>query len=72
MLPNTTEVSGSSKSRNIEKPVNMRSEGRGVILPICKANILNDTSLKIYNKPFLAPLDIQKAGSIAGLFIDRP
>ena len=48
------------------KPLNIRAEGSGVISPICVASSRNDTTEKVrYRKPFLAPMDLQKAGSIA-------
>ena len=61
-----TEVADSGKSRMPEKPLNIWAEGSGVISPICRADGINDTTLKTrYRKPFLAPMDIQKSGSIA-------
>lgn len=46
-------------------PVNTRAETGGVILPLCGAVVANDTDTTSYSKPFLAPLDVQKTGSIA-------
>ena len=61
-----TEVTDSGKSRMARKPLNIRAEGSGVISPICVASSRNDTTEKVrYRKPFLAPMDLQKAGSIA-------
>ena len=61
-----TEVTDSGKSRMARKPLNIRAEGSGVISPICVASIRKDTTEKVrYRKPFLAPMDLQKAGSIA-------
>jgi len=57
-----TEVSNFGITETVKKPVISRVEGGGVISSICSANIANDT--EIYKKPFLAPLDIQKDGSI--------
>lgn len=63
-----TEVSNFGKSDDTANPVNTRAEGSGVNSPICGAIVVNDTNTnsdKYYTKPFLAPLDLQKAGSIA-------
>ena len=58
-----TEEAVSGKGRQLKNPVFSRAEGSGVISPLCDAIGANDTSN--CGKPFLAPLDIQKAGSIA-------
>lgn len=63
-----TELSNFRQIENTSNPVNTGAEGSGVISPLCSAieSIDTDTtSEKTYSKPFLAPLDIQKSGSIA-------
>ena len=65
--PNITRVINSGNRENAEKSVFTRAEGSGVILPLCRAIPINDTDISSYKKPFLAPLDIQKAGSIADM-----
>ena len=60
-----TELSNFRQNSSTESPVISRAEGSGVISPLCNASILNDTSSKSHKKSFLAPLDIQKSGSIA-------
>ncbi len=61
-----TEVTKFRQTDNTENPVKSSLEGSGVNSPLCGAIVLNDTTpQKQYTKPFLAPLDIQKAGSIA-------
>lgn len=66
---NLTELSNFRHLDNATNPVNSTVEGSGVISPLCGASITNDTDtteLKTYSKkPFLAPLDVQKTGSIA-------
>lgn len=63
--PNFTEVNKFGKTESPESPVNTRISGSGVISSLCGASVLNDTTPKVYKKPFLAPLDIQRSGSIA-------
>ncbi|WP_308783981.1 DNA polymerase [uncultured Blautia sp.] len=63
--PDVTEVSNFGNSENCENPVNTRAEGSGVISPICTASMLIDTVSAPVGKSFLAPLDVQRAGSIA-------
>lgn len=58
-----TQLSNSRTSIVPETPDKIKNFGGGVISPICGAIHGNDTVS--YRKPFLAPLDIQKAGSIA-------
>ncbi len=62
-----TEDSNFGKIASAEKPVIARPECSGVVSPIWYANTVNDTApdQRKNSKPFLAPLDIQKAGSIA-------
>ena len=66
-----TEVSNFCTCEMTGNPVSVRVEGSGANSPICGALPANGTTLplpvsaKKYNKPFLAPLDIQKTGSIA-------
>ncbi|MCR5775809.1 MAG: hypothetical protein K6G84_00115 [Lachnospiraceae bacterium] len=62
---NLTEESNFRQTGNTENVVNSRAEDSGVISPLCSAIVVNDTDTKTYSKPFLAPLDVQKAGSIA-------
>lgn len=63
---NFTEVSNFGKAPNTSTPLNIGINSSGVNSPICHADTLNDTTIKkVYSKPFLAPLDIQKSGSIA-------
>ena len=63
--PDVTEVSNFGNSEHCENPVNIRAEGSGVISPICTASMLIDTPSTLADKSFLAPLDVQRAGSIA-------
>ena len=60
-----TRISNSGKTVLPETPVISRAEGSGVISPLCGAIEANDTGRGTYQKPFLAPLDVQKTGSIA-------
>lgn len=63
---NPTELAIFRQSEEAKNPEISRDEASGVISPICKASMLNDTTFSSeYNKPFLAPLDIQKNGSVA-------
>lgn len=62
---NLTELSNFRHLDDTTNPVNSTVEGSGVISPLCGASMLIDTTSKIYNKLFLAPLDVQRAGSIA-------
>ncbi len=56
-----TEVLNFGNGVDTKNPVNSTVEGSGVISPLCNASMLNDTTPKVYSKPFLAPLDILKA-----------
>ena len=63
---NDTQVKNLGKTAVVENTVISRVEGSGVISPICDAEGVFDTELSAESsKPFLAPLNIQKAGSIA-------
>lgn len=65
---NVTEVSNFGNNENAQKPVFSRAEGSGVNSPLCMAIQSNDTTDDEdakNSKPFLAPLDVQKTGSIA-------
>lgn len=64
---NLTELSNFRQNQNTENPVISGAEGSGVISPLCDARMLNDTTPKTYKKLFLAPLDKQRAGSIADI-----
>ena len=63
--PDVTQVSNSGNTQTPENPVKSRAEGSGVNSPLCGAIGVTDTDTVSYNKPFMAPLDAQKAGSIA-------
>ena len=63
--PDVTQVSNSGKTKTPENAVISRAEGSGVNSPLCSAIGVNDTYTNSYSKPFMAPLDVQKAGSIA-------
>ena len=68
VLPNLTQKSNLRQITDTANPVKSTANPSGVISPLCDAIQVNDTdttSYKSYKKPFLAPLDIQKAGSIA-------
>ena len=65
VLPNVTQVSDPGKSAALETPLILKEKCSGVISPLCPAIHANDTDTSSYKKPFLAPLDVQKAGSIA-------
>jgi len=67
LLPRTfTEVSDSGNPSIHENTLSAGISGSGVISPICGAIAVNDTvSVGQYTKPFLSPLDVQKAGSIS-------
>ncbi len=62
-----TELQNFRQSSKPLTPNNKRAESSGVILPLCDAVVPNDTTTRAKkpSKPFLAPLDVQKAGSIA-------
>ena len=60
-----TEESNFRQTGDTANPVNTRPETSGVISPLCGAIVANDTDTSSYGKPFLAPLDVQKTGSIA-------
>lgn len=63
--PKLTQDSNLRQIANTTTPVNTTANPSGVISPLCGAIQLNDTDTKRYKKAFLAPLDVQKAGSIA-------
>jgi hypothetical protein len=67
LTPNlVTEVSSHGKEADTTNSDFSTVSDSGVISPLCHAELSNDTTdEKKYNKPFLAPLDLQKAGSIA-------
>ncbi len=69
LTPNSiTEVSNFGKEHGTRNPVKSRVEGSGVISSICRPNSLIDTTQgSNYQKPFLAPLDIQKSVSISNV-----
>ena len=62
---NFTEDSQSGKTKSPESPQKSRVSGTGVISSFGNAVRPNDATEKVYEKPFLAPLDIQKSKSIA-------
>lgn len=63
--PTLTQDSNLRQLANTPTPVKSTANLSGVISPLCGAIHVNDTDTTTYKKPFLAPLDIQKAGSIA-------
>ncbi len=63
--PNITEVSNFGNEESPENPANTREICSGVNSYICGAVVDIDTDTIGYNRPFLAPLDVQKSGSIA-------
>jgi len=63
--PDVTQVSNSGKTQTPENAVITGAEGSGVNSPLCGAIGVNDTDTDSYSKPFMAPLDVQKSGSIA-------
>ncbi len=65
--PAVTQVSNSGKTVTPKNQVISRAEGSGVNSPLCGAIELNDTDTDSYSKPFMAPLDVQKLGSIADM-----
>ncbi len=60
-----TQVSNSGKTQTPKNAVISKAEGSGVNSPLCGAIGSNDTDTDSYSKPFMAPLDVQKSGSIA-------
>ena len=60
-----TEESNFRQTGDTANAENTRAESSGVISPLCGAVITNDTDTTSPSKAFLAPLDVQKAGSIA-------
>ena len=60
-----TEEPNFRQMSDTANPVNTRAEASGVISPLCGAVVANDTDTASHSKPFLAPLDVQKTGSIA-------
>ena len=61
-----TEVTGTGNPPLPESPLFTGAPGSGVNSSLCGAIVVNDTTSALqYNKPFLAPLDLQKAGSIS-------
>lgn len=65
--PTLTQDSNLRQLANTPTPVKSTANPSGVISPLCGAIHVNDTDTTTYKKPFLAPLDIQKAGSIANV-----
>lgn len=65
--PTLTQDSNLRQLANTPAPVKSTANPSGVISPLCGAIHVNDTDTTTYKKPFLAPLDIQKAGSIANV-----
>ena len=65
--PDVTQVSNSGKTALPENVVISRAEGSGVNPPLCRAYGGNDTATDSYSRPFMAPLDVQKSGSIADM-----
>ncbi len=63
--PDVTQVSSAGNIVTPENPVISRGEGSGVNSPLCTAIVPNDTDTTPIKKNFLAPLDVQKSGSIA-------
>lgn len=63
--PRFTEVINFGKTEMSGNPVKKPSEGTGVISSFGRPIYVNDTSPSRYSKPFLAPLDVQRTGSIA-------
>ena len=63
--PNLTQESNLRQITDTANPVKSTANPSGVISPLCGAIQVNDTDTTSYKKPFLAPLDIQKTGSIA-------
>ena len=63
--PEVTQVLKSGKNALPENAVISRVEASGVNPPLCRAYGRNDTDTGHYSKPFMAPLDVQKTGSIA-------
>lgn len=77
-IPNLTQVSNLRKTTDTSNPDGSRPKRGGVNSAICTARSTNDTlavgdtdtpqtcvNPSVVRRPFLAPLDIQKAGSIA-------
>lgn len=62
---NVTQVAKLGNHGNDRNPVFSKVESSGVISPFYPPIVSNDTPSKSYKKPFLAPLDIHKSGSIA-------
>ena len=60
-----TQVAKLGNHGNDRNPVFSKVESSGVISPFYPPIVSNDTPSKSYKKPFLAPLDIHKSGSIA-------
>ncbi|MCR4587124.1 MAG: hypothetical protein K5682_01835, partial [Lachnospiraceae bacterium] len=65
VLPDVTQVSNSGKTATPTNPVNTVPEGSGVNSPLCGAIGVNDTDTASSGKAFMAPLNVQKSGSIA-------
>ena len=59
-----TQLSKSGKTALPANPMNTRAGGSGVISSICIPYSTNDTGSDYTIKPFLAPLDQQRSGSI--------
>ena len=55
-----TENDNHGNLQNAENPCATKPERSGVISPLCGAKGTTDTPSKVYSKPFLAALDVQK------------
>lgn len=60
-----TEKGKSGNLQNAENPCATKPERSGVISPLCGAKGTTDTPSKVYSKPFLAALDVQKNAGIS-------
>lgn len=61
-----TEVTSFGTNEISKKPVKSRAEASGVNYPICSAIHTYDTTARdTYQKPFLAPLDLQRCDNIS-------
>ena len=65
VLHDVTQVKNSGKDKTPENPLFTRLHDGGVNSPLWSAIDINDTDTSSYNKVFMAPLDVQKAGSIS-------
>lgn len=60
-----TENDNHGNLQNAENPCATKPERSGVISPLCGAKGTTDTPSKVYSKPFLAALDVQKNAGIS-------